>query len=508
MITVTEKPAAQYTGDMLVYFVKQNKKKTPVCPDREIQKTLTRAYNAGDFKAKKGQTLLFYPETSGRKSAGKNNAVKRVLIVGLGGKEINEETIRSVAGTVAGKGLHTKSSDIMLVVPELSGLSPRKIAESLTVGLLLGSYQFKKYKQANGDDENNDEEKATPFEKVRFSTEHAKTVRQGVRDATAIAEAVHAARDMCNEPGNQWTPAHFADYARNLARTYKLNLKILEKEHMEKISMGGILAVNQGSGKPAKLISLHYKCPKKNAETLMIVGKGLTFDSGGISLKPGAGMQEMKYDMSGGAVALAVMQAVGELKPKNLNVVAVVPATENLPGPDALKPGDIITHHNGKTVEVINTDAEGRLILADALSFGIQKYKPHTVIDIATLTGAIVVGLGHHRTGLFANDDKLADTILDAGEQCGEPFWRLPLDKEYRKHLKSRVADLKNIGGRAGGAITAACFLQEFIGKKVKWAHMDIAGTAFGFTEKSYVPKGASGIGVRTIVEVIRNWKD
>jgi leucyl aminopeptidase len=254
------------------------------------------------------------------------------------------------------------------------------------------------------------------------------------------------------------------------------------------------------------MVIIEYKTAKRNP-TLMLVGKGLTFDSGGISLKPPLGMEEMKFDMCGGAAVLGAMQAIGEEKPKGVNVVAIVPTTENLPGPSALKPGDIITIYGGKTVEVINTDAEGRLILADALAYGIKKFKPQAVVDLATLTGAVVIGLGHHKTGLLSNDDELVEKVLAAGDRSGEPLWRLPLGLEYSKQIKSKVADIKNVGDRAAGTITAAAFLQEFVGD-VPWAHLDIAGTAYGFTEKPYIPnKGPSGIGVRTLLELVRNWK-
>jgi leucyl aminopeptidase len=274
---------------------------------------------------------------------------------------------------------------------------------------------------------------------------------------------------------------------------------------MKKLGMGGILAVNQGSALPPKLVILEYTTAKKNP-TLMFVGKGLTFDSGGVSLKPAAGMEDMKYDMCGGAAVLAAMQAVAEEKPPGVNIVALVPATDNMSGSAALKPGDVITHYNGKTSEVVNTDAEGRLILADALAYGIKRFKPDAVIDLATLTGAVIVGLGHHRTGLLSNDDELAEKILAAGDWSGEPLWRLPLGPEYTKQLKSEVADLKNVGGKSAGTITAASYLQEFVGE-TSWAHLDIAGTAWGFTEKSYIDKkGPSGTGVRTLLTLVRHW--
>jgi leucyl aminopeptidase len=276
---------------------------------------------------------------------------------------------------------------------------------------------------------------------------------------------------------------------------------------MKKLGMGGILAVNRGSSVPPKLVILSYQTAKKNP-TLMLVGKGLTFDSGGVSLKPAAGMEDMKYDMCGGAAVLAAMEAVAREKPKGINIVALVPATDNMSGSDAVKPGDIITHFNGRTSEVINTDAEGRLILADALAYGIKKFKPDAVVDLATLTGAVIVSLGHHITGLMANNDELVSRLMAAGNRTGEPLWRLPLGPEYRKQLKSEVADIKNMGGKGAGTITAAAYLEEFV-DDTPWAHLDIAGTAWGFTEKSYVPaKGPSGVGVRTLLAFIRNWKD
>lgn len=293
--------------------------------------------------------------------------------------------------------------------------------------------------------------------------------------------------------------------AGSLARTYSFSCKVLDKAAMKKLRMGGVLGVNQGSDLPPKMVVLEYRTGKK-VPTLLLVGKGLTFDSGGISLKPSAGMGDMKYDMCGGAAVLAAMAAVGEERPEGLDVVAIVPTTENMPGPGAIKPGDVISQYGGKTVEVLNTDAEGRLILADALAYGIEKFKPAAVVDLATLTGAVIVGLGHHRSGLLSNNQKLVKKLIAAGERSGEPLWQLPLAPEYSKQMQSTVADLKNVDKRDAGTITAAAFLQEFVGK-TPWAHLDIAGTAWDFTEKSYIPKGPSGVGVRLLIELIRNWR-
>jgi leucyl aminopeptidase len=313
------------------------------------------------------------------------------------------------------------------------------------------------------------------------------------------------ARDMANEPGNVWTPSKFAELGKKIGKKKNCSCKVLNKAQMKKLKMGGILGVTRGSHEPPSMVILHYRTGKK-VPTLMLVGKGLTFDSGGISLKPGLNMADMKYDMCGGAAVMAAMNVIAEEQPDHVDVVAIVPASENLPGGSALKPGDIISPYGGKTVEILNTDAEGRLILADALAYGVDKYNPDAIVDVATLTGAVIFGLGHHRTGLMANDDTLADTILDAGERSGELLWRLPLGKEYSKQIKSKIADIKNIGGKPAGTITAAAFLQEFVGDTV-WAHLDIAGTAWDYTEKSYVPKGPSGIAARTLVELVRNWR-
>jgi len=504
----TTQDLEKYNGDMIVYFVYQQNKKIPACDNKFVQDTIKLAFKAGDFSGKEGEILMFYP-------AGKEKLpARRVLVVGLGKAEksstnngvatadVWREYYRKAGGKVSETALKTKAQKILVVVPEPFILEKQETVECLTEGLMLGAYQFKKYKKAKDED---DPQRA--IEEIQLFTEKSeKVILQGLNKGRIAALSACAARDMANEPGNVWTPARFAERGRKLAKTYNLNCKVLSKADMQRLKMGGILGVNSGSAQPPKMVILEYKTAARNP-TLLLVGKGLTFDSGGISLKPPKGMEEMKFDMCGGAAVLGAMQAVGEEKPKGVNIIAIVPATENLPGPSAMKPGDIITIYGGKTVEVLNTDAEGRLILADALAYGIKQYKPKAVVDLATLTGAVVIGLGHHRTGLLSNNDNLAQQIMAAGDRSGEPLWRLPLGPEYSEQIKSSIADIKNIGNRSAGTITAAAFLQEFVGETA-WAHLDIAGTAYNFTEKSYVPnKAPSGIGVRTLLELIRSWK-
>ena len=504
----TTQDLRKFRGDLITFFVHQQNSKMPTCNNEYVQNTIKLAFTAGDFSGKEGETLLFYPAEKRELPA------KRVLVVGLGkaeeGKSSNDtnptdtwrENYRRAGGRVSETALKTRTEKILAVVPDPFVLNHQETTECLTEGLMLGAYQFKKYKKT----EREDEPQGAIKEVTLFTEKAEKPVRKGLNRGRIGALAGCAARDMANEPGNIWTPSRFAEFGRKLAKTYNLTCKVLSKADMQRLKMGGILGVNSGSAQPPKMVILEYKTSPRNP-TLLLVGKGLTFDSGGISLKPPKGMEEMKFDMCGGAAVLGAIQAVGEEKPKGLNIIGIVPATENLPGPSALKPGDIISIYGGKTVEVINTDAEGRLILADALAYGIKQYKPQAVVDLATLTGAVVIGLGHHRTGLLSNNDELVQKVTAAGDRSGEPLWRLPLGPEYSKQIKSKVADIKNIGNRAAGTITAAAFLQEFVGETA-WVHLDIAGTAYNFTDKPYVPsKGPSGTGVRTLLELIRNWK-
>ncbi|MDY0350789.1 MAG: leucyl aminopeptidase [Desulfobulbaceae bacterium] len=506
MISLTKKDPEKTAVDLLVYIVARTDDKKLICARDSIRKRILPVWRAGDFSGKAEEVLLLYPGSAPGAKAGDIKA-KRLLVVGFGKVEEQpdprREQLRVAAGTAAAQARKIKAGQVLVVLPDFTGLAGNEVAECVAEGLVLGNYLFTKYKKPA-----DDEDVPRQVEKFLLSggTFPPSLVERGLREGSTAAMAACVARDMAYEPANYWTPAHFADFGSKLAARTGLKCTVLDKADMKRLGMGGILAVNQGSALPPKLVILEYRTRAKNP-TLMLVGKGLTFDSGGLSLKPAAGMEDMKYDMCGGAAVLAAMQAVAEEKPQGLNVVALVPATDNMAGSAALKPGDVIIHYNGRTCEVVNTDAEGRLIVADALAYGIKRFKPDAVIDVATLTGAVIVGLGHHRTGLLSNNDALAERIIATGGRCGEPLWRLPLGPEYTKQLKSDVADLKNIGGKSAGTITAASFLQEFVGD-TPWAHLDIAGTAWGFTEKPYIPaKGPSGIVTRTLIALIRTWQ-
>ncbi|MBU1342820.1 MAG: leucyl aminopeptidase [Proteobacteria bacterium] len=501
-LTVNKRPAKTIDTDLLVYCLAQEKDKAPKS-DAFIQDLVAKAFDLGDFSAKDQEQLLFYPTTVNIKE---NVRARRILVMGMGKidnkKELSivSDMLRQVGGNVAKVCEKIKAKTITVCLPDLAHLGAEKTAQCIAEGLLLGDYRFLKYKKIT--------KKKTDYiglKTIRFVCEKAiATIRKGAKKGVIAARAACEARDMANEPGNGWTSKEFSNYAKTLAKTYGLTYTCLEKKQLEKLGMGGILAVNQGSAIPPRMVILEYT-PENKTNTILLVGKGITFDSGGISLKPSSGMEEMKYDMCGGAAVLATMQAVGEEKPL-VGVVAIIPATDNMPGGTAVRPGDIIHHFNKVTSEIVNTDAEGRMILADALAYGVKRFSPDCVVDIATLTGAVIIGLGHHHSGLLSNNDHLAKSLILAGKEAGEPIWRLPLTEEYKKQIESTVADIKNVGGKPGGTITAAAYLSNFVGK-TPWAHLDIAGTAWDFTEKSYIPKGPSGIGVRTFLNLIQNWK-
>jgi leucyl aminopeptidase len=393
---------------------------------------------------------------------------------------LREKEIKRVATIVHGAGV--------------GGIDPEKAAQAITEGGILGLYTFRK--RMTKEPEFGEIEELLLVER---DADKISQLEQGCAVGKIVAGATCFARDMCNEPANLMTPSDMAEIAQRVAYEYGLECQILEKEQIEELGMGALLGVAEGSEQPAKFILLQYKGDDSSLKALGLIGKGITFDSGGISIKPSEGMGEMKGDMAGGATVIAALRAIAQLKPK-INVAALVPATENLPSGIALKPGDILTAMNGKTIEIISTDAEGRLILADALGYA-RKLGFSPLVDVATLTGACRVALGDVCTGVFGNDPGLTERIIKAGEGTGERLWQMPMYEEYKEQNKSEVADIKNTGGRYGGAITAAQFLAEFAGD-TPWGHLDIAGTSMSDKDKGYIVKGATGVGVRTLVSL------
>lgn len=421
---------------------------------------------------------------------------ERLLLVGLGKKsELDDERLRQASGT-AMQALRTARVASFATALHLAG-SSKTALEAVSSGAILGSYSFDLYKTKDNDDRFEFEEMTLLLPKGAGM----KAARTGVIRSESIGEGVRLARDLVSHPGNVVTPVFLVEKARELANSHSLKCRIYEQAEMEALGMNALVGVGKGSVEPPRLIVLEYRGGEPKGRPVVLVGKGITFDSGGISIKPGAGMEEMKTDMAGGAAVLGTMAAAAGLK-LPVNLVGIIPTAENMPDGRAYKPGDVLTSMSGQTIEITNTDAEGRLILCDALHFA-RKYKPAAMIDLATLTGACVVALGHEASGLMGNDQALVDALREAGEHCGERVWPLPLWDEYGEVMKSDIADLKNAGSRDGGSITAGWFLKQFVGK-TSWAHLDIAGTAWHDKSRPYSPKGATGVGVRLLIEYLQ----
>lgn len=420
---------------------------------------------------------------------------ERLLLVGLGKyKEVNNERLRQAAGTAV-QALRTARVASFSSALHLS-TSLSEALEAVTVGTLLGSYAFEQYKTK-------EKEERFGFEEMTLLLPNDGGKKEAVARvdrANTLCQGVELARDLVSHPCNVVTTGYLADTARELAGLHGLECRIYEQAELEEMGMNALVGVGKGAAEPPRLIVLEYRGPGAKGRPVVLVGKGITFDSGGISLKPGAGMEEMKTDMAGAAAVLGTMSAAAGLK-LPINLVGIVPTAENMPDGKAYKPGDVLTSLSGQTIEITNTDAEGRLILCDALHFA-QRYKPASMIDLATLTGACIVALGHEASGLMGSDQRLVDALKQAGERCGERVWQLPLWDEYGEVMKSDIADLKNAGSRDGGSITAGWFLKQFVGK-TRWAHLDIAGTAWSEKARSYCPKGASGVGVRLLIEYL-----
>ena len=421
---------------------------------------------------------------------------KKILIAGIGNKnKLSADVLRSVSGKIAQKIRSISLTEFSIIVPSGLSIDSNSIISAIVEGALLSMYSFDNYKK----------EKSEKSPNLSLLVSNSKNAQKVISRAEIISQGVNYARSIANLPPNDCPPSRLASFASAVATKNRLKCKIFSKTELKKKGFGGISAVGQGSKNEPRLIVLEYFKGKINDRPIVLVGKAVTFDTGGISLKPGEKMDEMKFDKCGGCTVLGIMKAISELK-LPVNVVGIIPSVENMPGGESYRPGDIIHLYSGKTAEILNTDAEGRLILADALSYGIKQYSPKAIIDFATLTGACIVALGNNVAALVSNNQQLAEKIKKSSEKTSEEIWQLPINDDYMDMIKSNVADMRNIGiGRAAGTITAAAFLANAV-DNTAWAHFDIAGTAWtqdATKKKSYNPKGATGFGVRLILDYL-----
>lgn len=459
--------------------------------DRASGGLIKSVLDAEEMKGKEGETVYLHL------SGGQGIKAQRLLLVGVGEKsDYQLGKVSQMAGASA-RFLRARNVKSIAIMPRADH-DAQEVASTVVEGAIIGLFEPDKYRTID--------KEGREIARLVVVIEGAKEdiLTRSVQQGRFIGESVNYTRDLANEPGAYLTPTIMADRARELAKEFGLTFDVLDEEQMEREGMGSLLSVSRGSEEPAKLIIMKYS-PAGSAETgnklLAFVGKGITFDSGGISLKPGENMELMKYDMTGGATVMGALRAIAQLKPP-MPILGVVPCSENLPSGRATKPGDVVRAMTGKTIEIINTDAEGRLILADAIAYA-RKLGATQVVDMATLTGAVSIALGDVNAAILGTDQGLIDEIIAAGREVGEKFWQLPLDKEYSKQIKSDIADIKNVGGRKGGTITAAAFLKEFA-DGLSWAHLDIAGTAWCDEAKPYRAKGPTGIAVRTLINLVR----
>jgi leucyl aminopeptidase len=466
--------------------------------DRAYDGAIGRVLQSGDFSGRRNETLIVYPPNP-------ELGIRRVLLVGAGKREeYTVERLRSAVGTavrvverMAIREMHVSVGHVHHLSEQMGDYYAGLAAVEAAV---LATWDFRELKTQP--DEKAPRGSLDAMTVVAHDENQHRELERAARVGRITARAANFARDLQTRPGNVATPTYLAERALDMAQRLNLSVTIFDREQMRAEGMHALLAVAQGTQEEPRFITLEYRGGGEGAHPLVLVGKGVTFDSGGISIKPADRMEDMKYDMSGAAAVLGAMQGIAELELR-VNVVALVPATENLPSGTALKPGDVIRSHRGRTIEIINTDAEGRLILADALSYA-HRYNPAAVVDCATLTGAVVISLGHHAIGIMGNHGRLIDEVRAAGQRTGERCWPLPLWDEYREQIESNIADIKNSGGRAAGSITAGWFLKEFVAEEVPWAHLDIAGTAYREEAATYLRKGAAGVPTRLLIDWVR----
>jgi leucyl aminopeptidase len=493
-ITHCDKIEGRSKADLLVIPLVIEKQKVRWPSDL---KTLAKSYHApvetGDFSGKEGETALLYPQSAKE---------SRVLLLGLGELgSITTENLRRAFSAVVKIANKLGASHLNVYVPELSHLSDDQLFRGISEGLFLTNYRFHHLK---GEKSKKDAKKM--IEQIELIS-HSKKAKSLVEKYWTLSEGVFEARDMVNGNADEINPDYLAEWTKKLSQKYpRIKTKVLDKKALQKEGLGLLVAVGRASPHGPCLIVAEYQGNPKSKDKTLLVGKGVTYDTGGLNLKPTGSMETMKCDMGGAACVLATLAVASRLNLK-VNIVVIVPATENSIASESYKPGDVYKSFAGKTVEISNTDAEGRLILADALSYGITHYKPNRIVDLATLTGAIEIALGNECSGLFSNNDALADALIRSGSETFERLWRMPLHDEYKEALKSDIADMKNHGGRSGGSITAAQFLHEFVGN-TPWAHIDIAGTAYINEAKRYLPRYATGVGVRLLIDLLEGLQD
>ncbi|MEJ2469547.1 MAG: leucyl aminopeptidase [Desulfuromonadales bacterium] len=462
--------------------------------DERLHRLLQKARRNKEFTGKTGEQIVFRP-------AGDLPA-ERILLVGLGAKkECRLEILRQAAGKATQQLMQAKLSRVAFALPlcAVPASDPAARVQAIAEGIALAGYRYDQF-LSEAERQKRPQPKAITLFVAKSDDQQAAAT--ALDDALKLVDGVCLARDLVNTPGNVKSPQYLAEQAREAAGRSSLKCTILKQKELAKEGFGAMLGVAQGSTREPRLILLEHHGGNDQDAPVVLVGKGVVFDAGGISLKPAEKMDEMKMDMAGGAAVIGTLQAAATLN-LPINLVGIVPAVENLPSGTAYRPGDILTSLSGQTIEVLNTDAEGRLILADALTYA-KRFKPRLVIDLATLTGACIIALGHHATALLGNDQALVQKLLDAGQDTGERLWQLPLWEDYAEQIKSHVADMKNVGGRPAGTITAAAFLQKFAAD-FHWAHLDIAGTAWRDEELPYCTKGGTGVGVRLLIRFLQN---
>jgi len=515
-VTVDTRAPTEVSADLLAVPIGAVKRGKPrlsprlAAIDRANRGAISTVLGSGDFSGKPDETLLLYP-------GGGRSRAKRLLLIGSGDDaKLDADALRRIAGQAVAAGIQRRASRVSIAVPASQPDATASRIQALVEGGVLASYRFDGYRAKEAD---GPRELGTLSLHVERGSD-LRGARAAARRGEILAECQNEARRLSDTPANDLPPAELARRARSMARELGLRARVLDVPAMEREKMGGILAVGGGSANAPRLIVLEHRIPQRGKAKkgkkagkggssrepapFCIVGKGITFDSGGISIKPSAGMDEMKHDMSGAAAVFGVMRACALLE-LPYPVVGVIGAAENMPSATAYRPGDVVRAMSGKTIEVLNTDAEGRVVLADALHYARTQYEPSAIVDLATLTGACMIALGRWATGAFTNHEKLAERLRAAGDRAAERIWPMPLLDGHKEEIRSQIADIKNTGGRQAGASTAAAFLSHFVGE-TPWVHLDIAGTGWTSSPHPYQAKGATGVGVRTLLELLSEW--